>query len=77
MLVLTRKVDEEIVIADNIRICVVGIKNGKVQLGITAPREISIHRHEIHERIQYEQTIGSPGGSTISTGSIATGAIAR
>ena len=31
MLVLTRKVDEEIVIADNIRICVVGIQNGKVQ----------------------------------------------
>ena len=58
MLVLSRKVDEEIVIADNIRICVVGIQNGKVQLGITAPREVSIHRHEIHERIQYEQTNG-------------------
>jgi carbon storage regulator len=71
MLVLTRKVDEEIVIADNIRIRVVGIRNGKVQLGVTAPREIPIHRHEIQERIQFEQTIGSPGGSAITAGSIA------
>ncbi|MBT4865090.1 MAG: carbon storage regulator CsrA [Planctomycetaceae bacterium] len=77
MLVLTRKVDEEIVIADNIRICVVGIQNGKVQLGVSAPREIPVHRSEIHDRIQFEQTTNSRGGSTVSGGSIAVGSIAR
>jgi carbon storage regulator len=47
MLVLTRKLDEAIVIGDNIRIQVVEIDRGKVRLGITAPRDIPIYREEL------------------------------
>ena len=54
MLVLSRKKDQEIIIGDGIRVIVVGIKGDKVQLGITAPRDVSVHRHEVYEAIQRE-----------------------
>lgn len=55
MLVLSRKRDESIVINDNITITVVEIRGDKVRLGIQAPREVPIHRSEIHAAIQNEQ----------------------
>lgn len=54
MLVLTRKKDETIVINDNIEVTVLGIEEGKVKLGISAPKEIEIHRKEIYISIQEE-----------------------
>ncbi len=47
MLVLSRKINEEILIADNIRISVVQLKNGKVRIGISAPDEVNIRRAEL------------------------------
>ena len=54
MLVLSRKKDQEIIIGDNIRVMVVGIKGDKVSLGITAPRDVPVHRREIYEAIKRE-----------------------
>ncbi len=54
MLILTRKKDESIVIGDNIEIKVVAIEDGKVKLGISAPKNIEIHRKEIFLEIQEE-----------------------
>ena len=51
MLVLTRKKNESIIIDDQIRIVVVEGRGDKVRLGIEAPREISVHRQEIHDAI--------------------------
>ena len=51
MLVFSRKENEWICIGDNIRIYVVGIRGDKVRLGIEAPKEIPVHRHEVVERI--------------------------
>lgn len=52
MLVLSRKLNESIVINDNIVITVVGLdSSGRVRLGIDAPRDISINRGEIHTAI--------------------------
>ncbi len=54
MLILTRKQDESIIIDDNIEITVISIDEGKVKLGISAPKEIAIHRKEIYLDIQNE-----------------------
>lgn len=54
MLVLSRKLNEKIVIDDQIELTVVGIENGKVQLGIDAPRNIEILRKELIEDVKNE-----------------------
>ena len=50
MLVLARRVGEEIVINDVIKVTVVEIRGDKVRLGITAPPEIRVDREEVHKR---------------------------
>jgi carbon storage regulator len=47
MLVLTRKLNQEIVIGDDIRITIVAVGGDQVKLGITAPRSIPVHRSEV------------------------------
>ena len=64
MLILSRKLGEQIVIADNIVITVVGIRGDKVRLGIEAPREVPVHRKEIYELIQREKSQQPDGAST-------------
>lgn len=54
MLVLTRKVDQSIMIGDQIRIVVVDVRGDQVKLGIDAPREIMVHREEVYLEIQAE-----------------------
>ena len=55
MLVLSRKKNESIVINNNITIVVVEIRGDKVRLGVEAPKEIPVHRHEVYEAIQRSQ----------------------
>lgn len=52
MLVLSRNIDETIMIGDNIRICVVDIQHNRVRLGIEAPQEIPVHRQEVYEALK-------------------------
>lgn len=52
MLILTRNTDESIVIEEDIFITIIDIKGGQVRLGIDAPRDVAVHRQEIHDRIQ-------------------------
>jgi len=54
MLVLSRQRDETIMIGNDIEITVVDIRGDKVRLGITAPREVSVHRKEVYEAIRRE-----------------------
>ena len=54
MLVLTRRLGESIWINDNIKIIVQSVKGNQVRLGINAPRETTIHREEIYQKIQAE-----------------------
>ena len=59
MLVLTRKLGESIAIDDHIKIIVVQIKGKQVRLGIKAPQETKIHREEVYQAIQDQNTAAS------------------
>ena len=61
MLVLSRRVGENLIIGDNITIQVLGISGRQVRLGITAPKEIAVHREEIYKRIQREKEEDNSG----------------
>ena len=52
MLVLTRNINEQIIIGDNITITVVSVRGDRVRLGIDAPKEVPVHRREVYEAIQ-------------------------
>ncbi len=56
MLILTRRIGETLMINDDITISVLGIKGHQVRLGINAPKEVSVHREEIYQRIQEEKS---------------------
>jgi carbon storage regulator len=59
MLVLARRVNDSIVIGDNVEIVVVEIKGDQVKLGIKAPKEVKVFRGEIHAEIQKENKAAS------------------
>ena len=55
MLVLSREIDQSIMIGDDIEIVVVDVRGGKVRLGINAPRQVTVHRKEIYEIVIREK----------------------
>lgn len=52
MLILSRKIDQRIMIGDNITITVCEMRDGKVRLGIDAPKDITVHREEVDDKIR-------------------------
>ncbi len=55
MLVLSRQKDESIIIGDDVEVTIVDVRGNKVRLGITAPKNISVHRREVYDAIQREK----------------------
>jgi len=55
MLILTRRLGETLMVGDEVTVSVLGIKGNQVRIGINAPKEVSVHREEIYERIKAEE----------------------
>jgi len=52
MLILTRRVGEALMVGDNTKIVVLGVKGSQIRLGINAPKDVQVHREEIYKKIQ-------------------------
>jgi carbon storage regulator len=64
MLILARKVNESIIIGDQIVLSVVDIKGDQVKLGIQAPRNVKVYRQEVYEAIQEENRAAAMSAKT-------------
>ena len=58
MLILTRRVGEAVIIGDDVKLTVLGVRGNQVRLGVDAPKTVSVHREEIYDRIKGEQSEG-------------------
>ena len=76
MLVLTRKPGQGIMIGDGIEVQVLSVAGEKVRLGITAPRDVSIFRNEVYERIESKGERG-PEGQDEGTNAAVSNALER
>lgn len=66
MLILTRRVGETLMIGDSVSVTVLGVKGNQVRIGITAPKDVAVHREEIFQRIQRGDEQGSQGSKETS-----------
>ena len=55
MLVLSRRIEEKLLIGNNVEVVVLGISGNQVRLGIKAPKEVAVHREEVALRIEAEK----------------------
>jgi carbon storage regulator len=55
VLILMRRVNETLMVGDEVTVTVLGVKGNQVKIGINAPREVGVHREEIYERIKGEE----------------------
>jgi carbon storage regulator len=63
MLILARRIGETLMVGDDVTVTVLGVKGNQVRIGINAPKDVSVHREEIYQRIQQEK---QGGGSSYS-----------
>jgi carbon storage regulator len=62
MLILTRRVGETLMVGDDVTVTVLGVKGNQVRIGVNAPKDVSVHREEIYQRIQKEKSEAQNSG---------------
>ena len=67
MLILTRRVGETLMIGDSVTVTVLGVKGNQVRIGITAPRDVTVHREEIFQRINPDSENPASDGTATAT----------
>ncbi|MCB1569293.1 MAG: carbon storage regulator CsrA [Xanthomonadales bacterium] len=60
MLILTRRVGETLMIGEQVAVTVLGVKGNQVRVGINAPKDVTVHREEIFQRIQQPEGVPLP-----------------
>jgi carbon storage regulator len=68
MLILTRRVGESLMIGDDVNVTVLGVKGNQVRIGVNAPKDVSVHREEIYQRIQQEKAEGRHNVTAVVAG---------
>ena len=70
MLILSRRIGETLMIGDNVQVSVLGIKGNQVRIGVNAPKEVSVHREEIYNKIQREALNDTSGSLETADGNV-------
>ena len=55
MLILTRKVGEKLMVGNDVIVTIVGVKANQVRIGVNAPKDLTVHRQEVYERLRRDQ----------------------
>jgi carbon storage regulator len=66
MLILSRKIEESIIINGDVEIKILDMSNGIVKVGIIAPKTVEVHRKEIYEKIREENKASSLAGKALN-----------
>jgi len=66
MLILSRKLDESIIINGEIELKIISIDDGRVRIGVMAPQKYEVHRKEVYEKIQEENRTAAASVKDVS-----------
>jgi len=59
LLILTRRIGESLIMNDDIKVTVLGVQGNQIRIGVDAPKEVSVHRQEVWDKIQIEKLEGN------------------
>ena len=63
MLILTRRINESLIIGDNVTMTILGVKGNQVRIGVDAPRDVTVHRQELAQKQESAVDDGSSESS--------------
>jgi carbon storage regulator len=58
MLILTRRVNEKLMVGDDVTVTVLSISGNQVRIGVAAPRHVPVHREEIYDKVKRQESLG-------------------
>jgi carbon storage regulator len=67
VLVLTRRINQSIKIGDDVEIMIIEVRGDQVRLGVSAPREVAVHRKEVYLQIQQENVRAAQAAASDET----------